>query len=76
MKKLIDMKFRVNSPEHSEEIQRELFRLGYKWPKSLKEVTHTQMIFLYANTDGTIGWSNSDVTPIQVETTLEELKLM
>lgn len=81
MKTLHDMKFRVHSPEHSEEIQQQLFRIGFNWIDG-KKPKHTDSSFLYA-TDHQMGmylsvggseyiFNDHDHT----ETTLEELKAM
>lgn len=49
------MKFRVESPEHSRQIQERLFEMGYKW-KGEKEcrVEKTKEPFLYAEANGCI----------------------
>ena len=49
-----NMKFRVKSPKHSQEIQEVLFRCGYSWPgavpgvKSSDDVEMTDEPFLFA----------------------------
>lgn len=34
------MKFRVNNPEHSKNVQDTLFRLGYSWSLGVKDYKH------------------------------------
>jgi len=52
-----NMKFRVKSPKHSQEIQEVLFRCGYSWPgavpgvKSSDDVEMTDEPFLFANAE-------------------------
>jgi hypothetical protein len=70
------MKFKVLSPSHSNNIQLKLFELGYTWNNSSKTVMHTTMPFLYANSDGTIGFGEleeyfNDYTPLHKEFTIE-----
>lgn len=76
-----NMKFKILSPEHSEAVQTELFRLGYRWLGehiSRKTPRYTDKTSLYTNgnvisygrvIEGFSGHPNK-------ETTLEELKLM
>ncbi len=42
-------KIRVNSPEHSEKIQKKLFELGYSWCSISKKIQFTDADFLYVN---------------------------
>lgn len=74
-----NMKFRVNSPEHSEEIQRELFRLGYEWFMT-GGIIHTESPVLYARSTGHITYDDLedefDLNLAYAETTLEQLKAM
>lgn len=49
MSNLKAMKFKINSPEHSKQIQEKLFELGYYWGISGKSVLHTGRPALYAN---------------------------
>ena len=52
------MKFRVESPEHSEKLQKKLFEMGYKWwdgPILLN--LHTPYL-LFASEDSKLGWMN------------------
>lgn len=53
------MKFAVKSPEHSAEIQKALFALGYKWI-SVTEVKYTDKTYLYTDREGRgiLGWAN------------------
>lgn len=54
------MKFRIETPEHSEAIQKALFALGYKWVSFFTEETrfhHTDQPYLYA-ADSTITFSD------------------
>lgn len=84
MKTLHNMKFRILSPEHSEEIQRELFRLGFRWidssPMSVKQ-SNAWFLFAYVNEHkpNTIDHGNAFgyfKYHKHTETTLEELKAM
>lgn len=72
------MKFRVESPEHSEKIQRELFRLGFGWLTEIKVFKNTDKSYLIAEYDDmTITYANRSFEQIDaIETTLEELKNM
>jgi hypothetical protein len=79
--KFKDMKFKVNNPEHSEQIQECLFRLGYLWAgDSSRRVQILDSTHLYAEADGIILHSNGDdlffSNDENKETTLEELQAM
>ncbi len=50
-----NLKFRVHSPEHSKAIQERLFELGYKWCSGDIKAICTELPFLFADNDGTIG---------------------
>lgn len=79
-----NMKFRIESPEHSAAIQKELFRLGYKF------VTYPHNTFAFLDLPFLFAGNTEDGYPsIRIhrikkvfkdhsytETTLEELKLM
>jgi hypothetical protein len=58
------MKFRVNSPEHSEQIQKKLFEMGYKWALSGASVIETNAKYLWAGSLGdkyiTHGYNDED----------------
>ena len=79
MNTLHNMKFRVLSPEHSEEIQRELFRLGYESILNDSNIIkYPEIEYLYT-VDGFIKWGNDEdefFDTNATETTLEELKVM
>lgn len=47
MNNLKAMKFRVESPEHSEKIQRALFCQGYRWLTNPLTLQHTDATFLH-----------------------------
>jgi hypothetical protein len=47
------MKFRVNNPQHSEQIQQALFDAGYAWQMRVKEFKYTDAKFLFAASFGT-----------------------
>jgi hypothetical protein len=49
-----NMKFRVNSPEHSKQIQELLFELGYSWGSVGKFTIHINQPYLYTFTSGYI----------------------
>lgn len=72
-----NMKFRVNSPEHSKQIQEHLFTLGYLWvSESHAVVEKTDKPFLYANEDGRIKCGTLEYTfkdPLHKEYTLQEI---
>lgn len=54
-----NMKFRVNSPEHSKEIQEALFEMGYKWyGQEVAEMIDSEYSFMYSYEDGTITHSH------------------
>ncbi len=68
------MKFRVESPEHSRQIQERLFEMGYSW-SSGKKVAHIDKKYLYTN-GSTIELGNMDCVFInknQTETTLSDI---
>lgn len=67
-----NMKFKVENEAHSEAIQRELFKLGYKWNSGDTNILYTFSKALAAWEDGTLsfGTYNSDHTL----TTLEQLQ--
>lgn len=74
------MKFKIESPEHSEAIQKELFRLGCKWRKSGRKIVHLDTPYLVVDDLGGISGTNLSshfgrLVP-NVATTLEELKQM
>lgn len=72
------MKFRVNSPEHSKQIQKHLFTLGYKWKLETHAVVEkTNEPFLYAGEDGWIMYGTSEdyfKKSTYKEYTLQEIK--
>ena len=78
MKTLHNMKFRILSPEHSEEIQRELFRLGYWWLGKTGMFKYMDKPFIYTNgmviSYGVLLFAFKKHR--NTETTLEELKAM
>lgn len=54
------MKFRVESPEHSEKIQKKLFEMGYGWAQGARNsVQHTNHPFLYGNENGQIKYDKT-----------------
>jgi len=57
------MKFRVNSPQHSEQIQQALFDAGYAWSCHRKEIRNTDSKFLFAASfgDNEITYEHSDL---------------
>lgn len=80
MSKFKAMKFKVNSPEHSEQIQKCLFQLGYMWRTDLlPEVRYTQYSAIMAYEDGKIYHSFMDEYFSKHENTeyfLEDLEAM
>lgn len=57
MKTLHNMKFRVNSPGHSEEIQRELIRLGYSWNDRIENIKNKHAPYLFCHSNGQIKYT-------------------
>lgn len=53
------MRFKVNSPEHSAQIQKALFSLGYKWKHHKTEVVHHDKQYLFGDEQGYLLQSNS-----------------
>ncbi len=51
-------KIRVDNPIHSEDIQKMLFAIGYKW--SIGEVLYTEMPYLYCDSMGYITFSDGN----------------
>src|SRR5690554_642297 len=51
------MKFRVESPEHSEKIQKKLFKMGYKWHVG-PILQFLDAPFLFADEEGGLGWED------------------
>ena len=81
MSKFRDMKFKVDNPEHSKQIQECLFWLGYNWEmcKYPEEPQYTVSKYLYAETDGLLLHGSKEGcfdSATNKETTLEELKAM
>lgn len=61
--KFANMKFKVNSPEHSKEIQEALFEIGYKWcvyGSQGATIMNTETPTLYTYDDGSIMYDSSD----------------
>lgn len=54
MSKFQAMKMRVESPEHSEQIQEKLFEMGYRWADGCKRVQHTHNVGLCTRSNGNI----------------------
>ena len=54
-----NMKFRVESPEHSKAIQELLFELGYEWCSSGKEYLFFNEKFLFTHKSGQITYDKS-----------------
>jgi hypothetical protein len=71
------MKFKVENPSQSEAIQRELFKLGYKWfGERLQVVEEVEQPFLYAEPEGVIRYGDCADTfrfESNILTTLEQL---
>ena len=57
MSQLKAMKFRVESPEHSEKIQKRLFKMGYKWYVG-PILQFLDAPFLFADEEGGLGWED------------------
>jgi len=53
------MKIRIHSPEHSEQVQKVLFELGYEWISG-KTFKNFEQPFLFTWLDGDITYSNSE----------------
>lgn len=71
------MKFRVESPEHSRQIQERLFEMGYKWRHADRVVSHTDKKYLSTDLDGEITWDDDDSyfnTQHRKETTLQDIQ--
>ena len=68
-----DMKFRINSPEHSEEVQTHLFNLGVCWSGiSHPEVMYTQLPYIFIGPRGWLEYTDdegvfNDLTAIEYE---------
>lgn len=74
-----NMKFRVNSPEHSEEIQREGIRLGLAWNEwTIPMFLDSKFLFFdLENKKFYLSNSEKDFNDYPyTETTLEQLKEM
>jgi len=54
-----NMKFKVNSPEHSKEIQEALFEMGYKWWGQSTVLNFVDNPFLYSEDTGIIAIGQS-----------------
>ena len=71
------MKFRVDSPEHSKKIQEKLFEMGYKWYGEDDTTSDFQSEpFLFAESDGTIGWAGSEDEGFFIKDSNEEMQLV
>lgn len=53
------MKIRINSPEHSEKVQKALFALGYHWNNG-SVVQYQDENHLYAEESGCMSFSSDD----------------
>lgn len=53
------MKFIIESPEHSKQIQEALFKLGYKWPTEGTTLAHFDKHYLFGDEDGDVLYSTS-----------------
>jgi hypothetical protein len=51
------LKFKTNSLDHSEAIQKRLFELGYRWSDGSNQVINADVEFLFASDDLVIGFS-------------------
>ena len=73
------LKFRVESPEHSKQIQKRLFEMGYRWSgHNDNGYIYTNKPFLYAEVDGKLSYGNTlsyfeDGSPEFKETTLKKI---
>jgi hypothetical protein len=54
------IKIKVTDPQHSKEIQEELFKLGYEWFSGERKIRHDDAEVLYADEDGCITYSYLD----------------
>lgn len=73
------MKFRVESPEHSKQIQEALFELGYGYIQDGHKLLPLHLSFIYTESNGDIRVGDTEVFfqgQRQNETTLEELQEM
>jgi hypothetical protein len=72
------MKFRVESPEHSEKIQKKLFEMGYKWYGEDDTALDFQSEpFLFTEPDdGTIGWASSADEGFFIKDPNQEMQLV
>ena len=56
-----DMKFRINSPEHSEEVQQHLFDLGVHWSGFASfEVMYTNLPFIFIGSSGWLEYTDDE----------------
>lgn len=70
------MKFRVESPEHSEKIQKVLFDMGYSWYATDNKVKHTKEDVLVTYSDGNLCYCEKEywsTLTSQTEYTLKEI---
>lgn len=51
------MKIRINSPEHSEQVQKALFELGYEWQSDGQQVRNTLDLYLFTG-----SWQPEHIT--------------
>jgi hypothetical protein len=71
------MKFKVENPKHSEAIQRELFKQGYKWNSGDASILHTHAKAITVREDGTLSFGadiDSAYNAHHTLTTLEQLQ--
>ena len=66
MSKFKEMKFQVNSPEHSKKIQEKLFEMGYRW-WSGREVRYVNSPYLFTNMCGTITHRSDSDYPFEAK---------
>jgi len=71
-----NLKFKVESEKHSEDIQNELFRIGYKWGRGGQSIQETDKPFIIVSNGGTIYFAEDRFDELEdSETyTLEQLK--
>lgn len=71
------MKFRVESPEHSCKIQKKLFEMGYRWyGEDRCAVDFQSEPFLFAESDGYIGWAGSEDEDFLLKDANQEMQLV
>lgn len=57
-----EMKIRINNPEHSKQVQKVLFDMGYEWAVAGKKIAYSRYPYLYCHKYGSIACGDGKKT--------------